>query len=212
LREGDRNDRDISKPLITVFDYAAGGKTVSGVKYQIEQQFIPHIEKMPGWTAEDTLFVTWVGINDLACTSQPSPQLDILFKSQELLYNAGARNFLFIDVPPIDRSPAVLRFRDLTDNSIMPRYNDWNIALRSSSISFASGHVDATVLLFSSHATFSRVLDNPVGHDFHEADAARKGGKGIWMDHLHPTSKMHEVVAKDLAAFLESVESIEARV
>lgn len=56
LREGDRNDRDISKPLITVFDYAAGGKTVSGVKYQIEQQFIPHIEKMLGWTAEDTLF------------------------------------------------------------------------------------------------------------------------------------------------------------
>ena len=31
--------------------------------------------------------------------------LDELFEEQELLYQAGARNFLFIDVPPIHRSP-----------------------------------------------------------------------------------------------------------
>lgn len=29
-----------------------------------------------------------------------------LFELQEYLYNAGARNFLFIDLPPIERSPA----------------------------------------------------------------------------------------------------------
>jgi hypothetical protein len=64
LREGDRNDRDISKPpqAITVFDYAVGGETVSGVKHQIEQQFIPHIGKMPGWAAEDTLFGEYIYI------------------------------------------------------------------------------------------------------------------------------------------------------
>ena len=28
-----------------------------------------------------------------------------LFELQEVLYLSGARNFLFIDVPPIDRSP-----------------------------------------------------------------------------------------------------------
>lgn len=98
----------------------------------------------------------------------------------------------------------MLQFRSLSDTG-MPRYNDWNVALRSSLTSFASGHADATVLLFSSHATFSRILDDPVAHDFHEADAARRGGKGIWMDHLHPTSKMHEFVAKDLGAYLGSV-------
>jgi hypothetical protein len=29
-----------------------------------------------------------------------------LFDLQKTLYGAGARNFLFIDVPPMDRSPA----------------------------------------------------------------------------------------------------------
>jgi len=205
--EANPNDRGSS---IVVFDYAIGGQTVSGVKNQIERKFIPHVGKQPGWTAEDALFVTWVGINDLAYTSEPSPQLEALFKSEELLYDAGARNFLFIDVPPIDRSPAVLQFRNPSDSSPIPRYNDWNIALRSSLSSFASGHADATILLFSSHATFSRVLDDPVGHDFPEVNAARKAGKGIWMDHLHPTSKMHQWVAKYLAAFLGSVGKVDA--
>ena len=31
---------------------------------------------------------------------------DDLFQQQEDLYEAGARNFLFIDVPPIDKAPA----------------------------------------------------------------------------------------------------------
>lgn len=32
--------------------------------------------------------------------------MEILFNSEEELYNAGARNFMFIDVPPIHLSPA----------------------------------------------------------------------------------------------------------
>jgi len=90
-------------------------------------------------------------------------------------------------------------------NSFKSRYADWNVALRSSIVSFVSECSDATILLYSSHETFSRVLDDPVGHGFHEADAGSKAGKGIWMDRLHPTSKMHDFVAKDLAAFLGTV-------
>ena len=96
------------------------------------------------------------------------------------------------------------RVRKGDDNS-MPRYADWNAALRSSIVSFASQYADATVLLFSSHATLTRILDNPVEHGFHEANAASKAGKGIWMDHLHPTGKVHDIVAKDLTAFLGTV-------
>jgi hypothetical protein len=32
--------------------------------------------------------------------------MEKLFSLQDALYEAGARNFLFIDVPPIHRSPA----------------------------------------------------------------------------------------------------------
>jgi hypothetical protein len=69
--------------------------------------------------------VTWVGINDCAFVHSiwcswfeidppeldrygPDHEEDIrhLFEIQEELYKVGARNFLLIDVPPINRSPA----------------------------------------------------------------------------------------------------------
>jgi len=196
------------KSSILVYDYAIGGDSVAGVGKQIKHQFIPNVGQKPDWapwTSKNTLFVTWVGINDLAFSSDSSQLLKTLFGFQKCLYEKGARNFLFIDCPPIDRSPAVIQFVKRGNGSSMPRYADWNAALRSSIASFASEHPDATALLFSSHATFTRVLDDPEGYGFHEKGAARKAGKGIWMDILHPTNKMHDIVAKDLATFLGTV-------
>lgn len=36
----------------------------------------------------------------------PTPGLQQLFGLQDQLYERGARNFCYIDVPPMDRSPA----------------------------------------------------------------------------------------------------------
>jgi len=54
---------------ILVYNYAIGGDSVAGVGIQIKRRFIPHVGQKPDWapwTSEDTLFITWVGINDLA--------------------------------------------------------------------------------------------------------------------------------------------------
>ena len=73
------------------------------------------------------LAVTWIGINDCACVSHFIPtraalktvfryigagigseksSIAALFSYQERLYAAGARNFMFIDVPPMHMSPS----------------------------------------------------------------------------------------------------------
>lgn len=145
----------------------------------------------------------------LACryTSNPSHPLEVLFKAQEDLYQVGARNFLFIDVPPIDRSPAVLSVLQSVNpggDSSMLRYQEWNNGLRSSVATFASRHTEVSALYFSSHMTFNHILDEPWQHGFTTHDA-EKAGRGIWADHLHPTSKMHDFLAKDLTSFLASV-------
>jgi len=199
---------DRQRSSILVYDYAIGGERVAGVGMQIKRQFVPNVGQKPDWapwTSKETLFVTWVGINDLAYDPDTDPLLKTLFEFQTHLHEVGARNFLFIDCPPIDRSPALTRFTRKGNGSSTSRYADWNAALRSLIISFASEYPESTTLIYSAHATFTRVLDDPVGHGFHEANAAREAGKGIWMDHLHPTSKMHDFVAKDLAAFLGTV-------
>ena len=44
---------------LLVYDYAVGGHTVSGVKHQINNWFLPHAGKKPEWapwTAGDSLF------------------------------------------------------------------------------------------------------------------------------------------------------------
>uniref|UniRef100_A0A8H7Y5Z7 Carbohydrate esterase family 16 protein n=1 Tax=Psilocybe cubensis TaxID=181762 RepID=A0A8H7Y5Z7_PSICU len=70
-------------------------------------RFLPTLGKKPKWapwTAQETLFITWVGVNDCGLSANPEHALEQLFVTQERLYKAGARHFLFIDVPTIHRS------------------------------------------------------------------------------------------------------------
>lgn len=83
-------------------------------------------------------------------------------------------------------------------------YNNWNAALGKTIGAFASKHEDVTVLLYSSHATFTKILANPEKYDFRSADA-RRAASSVWVDQLHPTSKVHRIVAQEVAEFLGTV-------
>ncbi|KAF9075219.1 hypothetical protein BDP27DRAFT_1315709 [Rhodocollybia butyracea] len=193
------------EPLLT-YDYAIGGNRVSGVEHQFENLFMGDrgVGTRPEWApwkSEDTLFVTWIGINDCAYAKKHEQDLSRLFKIQERLYDAGARNFLFVDVPPINRSPAVPEDRaDQASGS----YDDWNTRLRSGLKPFAESHADASVFLFSSYASFNNLLDNYTDYGFKQDDLHR-AFRAIWNDHLHPTSKVHNILASDIYSFLYSI-------
>ena len=59
----------------------------------------------PGLCGALTL-VSWIGINDCGLGLDAKKQITELFEIQQLLYNVGARNFLFFNLPPLDRTPA----------------------------------------------------------------------------------------------------------
>ncbi|KDQ60994.1 carbohydrate esterase family 16 protein [Jaapia argillacea MUCL 33604] len=193
-------------PLLA-FCYAVGGDTIAGVQKQIVKKFLPVVGKKPQWAewkSEDTLFITWIGINDAAYNFDPSKSVEKLFEMQELVYEAGARNFLFINVPPINRSPAV---PESSRDRAQP-YATWNTKLQSCAEEFSTKHPDVTTMIYSSWMTFTRVLDDPVKHGFKAGDG-RKAYGGIWVDHLHPTSRMHDWIAADVYEFLSRHESYE---
>ncbi|KAI5888383.1 uncharacterized protein SCHCODRAFT_02053308 [Schizophyllum commune H4-8] len=239
-------------PLL-VYDYARGGKTIPEVISQIEDQFLPRLGKwcrtQPAegagkggdaakvWTSENALFVTWVGINDCAFGSTREAREEAfqqLFAAQDDLYQAGARNFVFIDVPHINRSPAgefpisldptsslkplhiqlpsIHSLEDYSNHLPVPishkdrseRYDEYNAMLAAHARRFATAHPDATVLLFSSARTLDRVLDDPDIFGFPQGDA-REPFSTIWTDQLHPTSAVHDVFAMDIADFLYGV-------
>ncbi|KAF7303687.1 Lipase-GDSL domain-containing protein [Mycena indigotica] len=182
-----------------VFDYAVGGASVHDVWHQVKFCFkddIADASSKADWATENTLFVTWVGINDSAWTSEHGGNMKKLLSAQEELYNWGARNFLFINVPAIDRAPA---------QGIAENYVGWNTELTKSAASFAATHSDCTVLLFSAWDTFNALLDDPVGHGFCKGDES-KAYSSVWTDMLHPTSRVHDFVALDVVEFLREVE------
>ncbi|KAJ7828747.1 hypothetical protein B0H14DRAFT_1216345 [Mycena olivaceomarginata] len=198
-------------PDLLVHDYAVGGARVpatsrGAVETQVNENFLAGYamdrtaEGLP-WDAADSLFVTWVGINDCAYAETHDETQELLFNLQEKLYASGACIFLFVDVPPIERSPA----GTAASSDISATYLNWNSGLRQSVQQFASAHPDARVLTFSAFDTFNRILNNPKTYGIPTRDLSRAGGV-VWRDHLHPTSKIHEIFARELVGFLKSLD------
>jgi len=132
---------------VRVYDFAVGGHCVPGVERQITRQFEDGLSAKPEWarwSAHDTLFITWVGINDCAFKRDPEESFLELFAAQEILYTAGARNFLFIDVPPMDRT-AGTRNIELVKQLI----ENWNAHLARALGEFHATHPDISAQCWS---------------------------------------------------------------
>jgi phospholipase/lecithinase/hemolysin len=106
----------------------------------------------------------------------------------EISYNYKVESDLVLEGPrTLDRSQ---------------NYRRWNQELRRYFHLFASSHGnEITVIIYSSYDTFNRVLDDPELYGFTRDDVDKKGG-AIWHDDLHPTSAMHDIIAKDIAQLL----------
>ena len=76
--------------------------------------------------------------------------------------------------------------------------------LRKEATRFHVRHTDITVVVFSAWETFNCFLDDPGTEGFDPEDVRRRAGS-IWVDHLHPTSKVHDYIAKRIAAFLYEI-------
>lgn len=76
--------------------------------------------------------------------------------------------------------------------------------------SFTQAHPDATAMIYSSHHTFTQVLDNPGSYDFVPDDVAKMRG-AIWIDNIHPTTAMHKIIAREIGAFLGNVPAFVAK-
>ncbi|PPR03635.1 hypothetical protein CVT24_007751 [Panaeolus cyanescens] len=169
-------------------------------------RFILQRQRIDG--ADDHSNFNGVPIEDIVAAMRersigdPLQAMTSLFNQQQKLFNKGARNFLFIDVPPIHLTPAVPN-RPSAMNSCLNRVNSWNAALRDALHDFCSSHEDA---LFSANRVFNNLLDNPDKFGF----AAEPEQSDIWVDHIHPTSKVHDVVARSIGEFLNGIAPGEA--
>ncbi|KAI0713878.1 hypothetical protein C8Q76DRAFT_768744 [Earliella scabrosa] len=193
---------------LLVYNYARGGDTAEGVGRQVHDQFLPDLAPKPDWapwSSDDTLFLTFVGINDCGRNSR---SLDLigatqesvkeLFGLQEELYQSGARHFCFIDVPPTNRFPDGARYKK-AELTVLA----WNEKLEEAARSFSATHPDATVLIWSSWHLFTQMFNDPSSFGFTAEDLM--DGGAVFVDGLHPTSAVHEIIAAQLLDFLLNI-------
>ena len=94
--------------------------TVSSVAEQIEKMWFPTYgakTSSASWSSDDTLFAVFDSINDVgnswskgaADTSVLYPEIMSVYEGVlDELYYDGARKFLFINLPPVNRAPLAL--------------------------------------------------------------------------------------------------------
>lgn len=116
----------------------------------------------------ETLIGIWIGINDISDTSTltnvsfPALYSEIigtLFNSVETLYEAGYKNYLFMNLPPLDRTPGnVLKTHPLPNATMV---NQWDSILADHVQNFETENEGVKAMLFDVNGFLNGVLDHP---------------------------------------------------
>ncbi|KAI0080499.1 hypothetical protein K474DRAFT_1682493 [Panus rudis PR-1116 ss-1] len=160
-----------------VFDLASGGATIDAalvapfeptVLSIVDQvtQFNNILAPKPvgaEWNASNSLFAFWIGINDVTNVSQSDfhrTLMSRLFEQVDTLFQHGARQFLFLTVPPTNRAPIILAQGEPAISTITSALADYNDQLVASAKSFQRSHRGVTADVFDTRPIFNTLLDH----------------------------------------------------
>ncbi len=123
--------------------------------------------------ASKTLVAFWIGINDIGDSSglhvdfptYYNELISTMFdQSVTPIYKAGYKNFLFINLPPLDRAPYNLVKPALNPNTTM--INWWDEILEQHREAFHDANKDTNTLLFDANSFLNSILDNAGNYGF----------------------------------------------
>ncbi|KAM5537864.1 hypothetical protein V8D89_008340 [Ganoderma adspersum] len=212
---------EFNKSLILTYDYARAGATINGTLVkptlttydfitQVNHFEAQVVKKKPAsapWTSKNAMFSVWFGINDINNSYNKGGDrnafsdklIDQYFAQVQRLYIHGARNFIFIGVPPIYRTPHMLAksasARSL-QKSVMDGYN-YRLAVRVHS--WAAKYPGVKAHIWDANVGFNNVLNDPKKYGFKNVTAVGD----FWANDFHPSSKAHHIWAQDVATVLK---------
>jgi phospholipase/lecithinase/hemolysin len=144
------------------------------------------------------------------------------------VYAVGARNFLFLNVPSIERAPVTLEYGASDQMLEGITIQEWNWRLVKVVQQLREKHADVTIFDLDTYTIFNAVLNNPkifpqtAGYrnttSYCEAyvngtpnmtsfnpSCGLPVNEYFWLNPLHPTYPMHNAMAKQIANLLENV-------
>lgn len=147
--------------------------TVSSVAEQVENEWFPTYASKPAsaqWSSDNTLFAIFDGINDVgnsyyqgvpATTTLNNEIFAVFHGLVDELYYAGARNFAFLNVPPVDRAPLTLEETTAAQAEEKADILAWNELLINMAHELKMAFNDINVFTVDTNSIFTRVLENP---------------------------------------------------
>jgi len=214
-----------NKSLVLTYNYAYGGATIDAslvtpyeptVLSLTDQvnEFLNSAASKPAstpWTSSNSLFSVWIGINDIGNSygnggdrsAFSDTLLNAYFALVQKLYNVGARNFLFVNVPPIDRSPLMLAQSTSAQSAEKTVIAGFNTKLVAKIASFKANNTGVSTWLFDSNTAFSTVLNSPTTYGF--VDATSYGNTGdFWGNNYHPSAAAQTIFGSQVGQLLGS--------
>ncbi|KAI1118323.1 carbohydrate esterase family 16 protein [Nemania sp. NC0429] len=210
--------------------------TVKSLRDQVESEFIPGYTgsaRKATWTGKESVFAIWIGINDIGNsywqgadgTAALNAKIFAVISSLvDKIYAAGGRNFVFINVPPLDRTPLIIPQGATAVSLSKADVTAWNQKVVDLAKTLKT-KADTNVWVYDSNKSFGDVMNNPKSHPESAGlknttafCAAYQNGtpspttldpscgvpanQYFWLNNLHPTSAIHEVVARGIASLL----------
>lgn len=144
--------------------------------------------------------------------------ISTLYQSIQTIHDAGYRNFLIMNLAPLDKTPKnVRKLRPLPSSSMV---NRWNNILASQASDFRTRNADSTVVVFDANTFLNGVLKNPDPYGIKNtkdfcaawdqpnvvANAEQYGclpmNQYFWFNIAHMTTRMHEILAGEVKRVL----------
>jgi phospholipase/lecithinase/hemolysin len=174
--------------------------------------FTTHLSPLPSssLTADNTLFAIWIGVNDVGNAWSDAKWGNLsqtivsqYFSQVQKLYSGGARNFLFLTVPPIQRTPMVLAESNDTQVQEGAAVDTYNTLLKAGVNAFKANSSGVTTWVFDTTGPFNTATNNPTTYGAPNATCFNGDGTScLWFNNYHPGQAIHKLVAAGIATLL----------
>ncbi|KAG2150694.1 carbohydrate esterase family 16 protein [Suillus bovinus] len=232
-----------NQKAVKTFDLAYGGATIdaalvpayqSTVRSVVDQvaQFNEYLAPKPAgakWDSTNSLFAVWIGINDIGNSESWTnitqakfygTLMNRLFSQVEDLYSKGARSFLFLTVPPMNRAPLYIEQGHQAAAKIGINIAEYNKQLTQSVRTFKSKHPDVDTVTVDTQPIFNVLLDNWQTFGFvnftgyckayengtptatYQVEGCAPVSNYFWLNSLHPLFTVHNILAQSISSAL----------
>ncbi|KUJ10928.1 uncharacterized protein LY89DRAFT_595545 [Mollisia scopiformis] len=235
-----------NESFLQTYNLAVSGATLDNsivqgypnpISVQVYQRFMSHYGDghSPPWSASNSLFIMWAGIVDLVmmngvhdpeALSHINGNLTIVYsRLLNTLYGAGARNFLLLNEPPLERTwqPAEkekIKAKFASDVAI------YNQRVKNAAFDLKKTFPDSNVFHLNTNDLFNQALDDAKAFpqtsgilnttdpcpeyqsgtptsDYYDPKCRIPVNQYFWLNGLHPTYPIHDVLAEHIAKLLK---------